>query len=490
MESSPASEISSGDRRMAFGAIASGVVSIVKAVLQLLLLPVMARLLGPSEFGLYALALPTISLVTLLADGGLGSSLVREQESSTLVWSSAFWALQVMGITLAAGSAIFGIFLGYVAQQPRLPGLIALLSVSLVFLTLAVVPWARLTRRKNIGVGAFTDLVSTIIGAVVAVILAYYGAGAWSLAAQYVITYAVRALIFNLAVFQLPEARFNFSVLRPHLVSGGILIASRMSEYAGRAAENFLLDRIFGTALLGSFTFANQVSKFATNSAANMSWGALYVQALTEDKDKIVVLHRQLCRLLGVAIFPATFIGAAAAPELVSLLLGPKWVDLAFLLRVFLPLYAFSAICAQTSPILLAYGRFDLQFWVTLGLTVARIAAVGFGFWVGLTGAVYGIAVGTLIYCTAMLIIPAKVTGCQPLPVLSGLVRPAVSSVIGAIAYLFTIDALPSGLVSTLACLGLGLLTYGLMMLLIDRKAMIQDWSSARRIIAPRKAAT
>jgi hypothetical protein len=157
---------------------------------------------------------------------------------------------------------------------------------------------------------------------------------------------------------------------------------------------------------------------------------------------------------------------------------------------VFLPLYAFSAICAQTSPILLAYGRFDLQFWVTLGLTVARIAAVGFGFWVGLTGAVYGIAVGTLIYCTAMLIIPAKVTGCQPLPVLSGLVRPAVASVIGAIAYLFTIDALPSGLVSTLACLGLGLLTYGLMMLLIDRKAMIQDWSSARRIIAPRKAAT
>lgn len=95
---------------MAFGAIASGVVSIVKAVLQLLLLPVMARLLGPNEFGLYALALPTISLVTLLADGGLGSSLVREQESSTLVWSSAFWALQVMGITLAAGSAIFGFF--------------------------------------------------------------------------------------------------------------------------------------------------------------------------------------------------------------------------------------------------------------------------------------------------------------------------------------------------------------------------------------------
>jgi len=94
---------------MAFGAIAGGVVNILKAVLQLLLLPVMARLLGPNEFGLYALALPTISLVTLLADGGLGNTLVREEESSTLVWSSAYWALLFMGISLAFGSSAFGI---------------------------------------------------------------------------------------------------------------------------------------------------------------------------------------------------------------------------------------------------------------------------------------------------------------------------------------------------------------------------------------------
>src|SRR5882757_752409 len=155
--------ISPADRRMAFGAIAGGVVNILKAVLQLLLLPVMARLLGPNEFGLYALALPTISLVTLLADGGLGATLAREQESSSLIWSSAFWALLVMGTTLAIGSTLFGSLLGYLAQQPRLPAMIALLSLSLVFLTLSVVPGARLTRRKNLALGAGADLASTVI---------------------------------------------------------------------------------------------------------------------------------------------------------------------------------------------------------------------------------------------------------------------------------------------------------------------------------------
>src|SRR5262252_9299175 len=77
-------------RRIALGAIASGGVNLIKVGLQLLLLPVMARLLGPEEFGLYALVLPTIAFVTTLADGGLGTTLVREPESSSFVWSSAF----------------------------------------------------------------------------------------------------------------------------------------------------------------------------------------------------------------------------------------------------------------------------------------------------------------------------------------------------------------------------------------------------------------
>ena len=90
-EKNPALEDSAGGRKVAIGAIASGAVNIIKVAIQLLLLPVMARLLGPDEFGLYALALPTVSLVGLLADGGLGATLAREQESSSLIWSSAFW---------------------------------------------------------------------------------------------------------------------------------------------------------------------------------------------------------------------------------------------------------------------------------------------------------------------------------------------------------------------------------------------------------------
>jgi O-antigen/teichoic acid export membrane protein len=480
---------SGSGRRVALGAIATGAVNIIKVVLQLLLLPVMARLLGPDEFGLYALALPTISLFGLLADGGLGATLAREHEASSLVWSSAFWALLTMGILLAAISSLFGSLLGYLANQPRLPGMIALLSLSLVFLTMSVIPGARLARRKQLSVGAGAELISTVAGAVTAIVMAWYGAGAWSLAVQYVVTYACRAIILNIAGFHFPRAKFSFAALRPHLISGGIMIATRFTEYAGRVGENFVFDRIFTTQLLGNYTFANQVAKFATDAGANVVWAALFVQALTGDREKIAVLHRRLCRLLGITLFPTMFLAAAAAPELVDILLGPKWTDLAFLLRIFLPLLSFSVICAQAAPILLAYGRFDIQFWCIFGLSVGRVLAVVLGFWIGLDGTIYGIVAVTLGFCAAMLIVPSRITGCLPLPMLAGLVLPFLSSLVAvgvffAIANGHTMDTL-----RTFIALGAGFLAYLAVMFAVDRRNLLQDWVSIRAILSRKELA-
>jgi O-antigen/teichoic acid export membrane protein len=478
------SEITHSGRRLAFGAMASGAVNAIKLILQLLLFPIMARLLGPDEFGLYALALPTVALIALLADGGLGATLAREDESSELVWSSAFWALVFLGITLALGSAGFGLVLGYLAKQPRLYGIIGLLSLSLVFMTLSVVPAARLARRKHLGVGAACDLTANLIGAAVAVAMAWRGAGAWSLAAQYLVIYAVRAALLNCAAFHRPHAVFSFKALQHHLASGGAMIAIRISDYAGRLVENFLINRMFGTTLLGSYTFGNQVSKVATEAASNVIWAALYVQALTGERSQIVVLHRRLCRMLAIALFPATFLAAAAAPEIVNLLLGPKWIGLTFFLQVFLPTYAFSAVSCQTAPILMAYGRIDIFFWCIFGLSLGRGLAVGLGWWLGLDGAVCGIAFVTLIFCGAMLLVPAEVTGCHALPMLRGLAGPAISAVLASGSYLMIVNVFGANITWMCAGLAGGLVAYGLSMLLIDRRRLGEDWGIARKIIS------
>jgi O-antigen/teichoic acid export membrane protein len=469
-------------RKVAIGAIASSTVNIVRTAVQLLLLPVMARLLGPEQFGLYALALPTVSLASLLADGGLGGTLAREEESHSLVWSSAFWALLLMGMLLALGSTVFGFFLGYLAGQPSLPYMIALLSTSLVFLTLSVAPGARLARRRNLGTSAGAELGATLLGAATAVIFALQGAGAWSLAAQYVATYAVRAILLNLAAFQMPRMEFSFSVIRSHLVSGGFLIGGRLFEYAGRMAESLLMDRIFGTAILGNYNFANQIARYSTDALGSVTWLSLYVQALTTDKSRIAVLHNQLCRLLGLTLFPITFLAAAAAPELVSITLGPKWVDLSFMLQILLPLYAFCSICSQSGAVLIAYNRVDLYFLCSACMSIGRVLAVIVGFWTGLAGTLYCLIGAMLLYCLAMQVASAAIMG-SPIPMLKSLIRPALSSMVAAAA-LFVMVHAETSVLWLLASLVAGSVVYILTMAFIDRKHLAEDFLSLRKLMS------
>ena len=270
-------------RRLAFGAGALGMISIIKLGLQAASLPLMARLLGPSEIGLYALAIPVVAFVTMLADGGLGISLTREPESSR-VWSTAFWVLLFTGIALGLLLTAIGFAEGYLIHQPRVPGLMAALSVTVVFMTITVPSLARLDRQGRIAVGGFADLAANLFGICVGMTLAFRGAGAWSLVAQYVSLFVVRAAIINSVAFVKPKLEFHPHLLLTHLTAGGLVVGTRMADYFGRMVENLVVGQTLGTATLGRYSFSNQITRYVTEMVTNPLWMTLYIRALRAER--------------------------------------------------------------------------------------------------------------------------------------------------------------------------------------------------------------
>jgi hypothetical protein len=86
-----------------------------------------------------------------------------------------------------------------------------------------------------------------------------------------------------------------------------------------------------------------------------------------------------------------------------------------------------------------------------------------------------------------MLVIPAKATGCRPLPVLAGLFYPTIASVLAAVAYLTVIGFFPMSMIWTLTSLAAGLLVYALSMAFLDWKDLAGDWSTIRSIALTRR---
>lgn len=470
-------------RRFAVNAVAGGVSNAVKIAIQLVLLPLMAHMLGPAEFGLYALALPTVSFFAVLADAGLGNSMAREDEAATAIWSTAFWILLATGIGLALIVSAWGVLLARFTHEPRLSGLMSFLSVTFVLITMSVLPSARLTRRGNLVVYAGADVVSTLVGAVFAVILAASGAGAWSLAIQYVVGYAIRSAVLNAAASHRPQLVFQPRGLGRHITTGGAVLGSRLVDFAGRLAENVVFGRSFGPAALGTYTFANQAPRFLCEAAQNPVWAALYAHALHADPAAIAALHRTLVRLLACVLFPVAFLISAAAPALVALLLGEKWASAGMLIPILVPVYALAAVSAQSSAVLLAGGRNAVTFWITAAGSAGRVLAVCAGPWVGPVGVAWGIALSTILAALACFVAPAPSTAASTLRLVGGMAAPAAAAIGAGLICHAVLVWQPGGLASVAIGLALGGVAYLGLMLVLEGRRLREDFGTLRRLI-------
>jgi O-antigen/teichoic acid export membrane protein len=377
---------------------------------------------------------------------------------------------------------VWGVVLAEIAHEPRVSSLMAILSISLIMIAASALPNANLTRQGRLVVFAVSDFSSTIVGAGLAVSLAASGFGAKSLAVQYVTYYTLRAIFLNMAGFVRPTLQFRLSALLGHLSTGSALLGVKFSDFSGRLVENLLYGRAFGAAGLGIYTFANQAPRFICEAASGPVWAALYAHALRENKDSLEKAHINLVRLLSSLVFPVAALLSATAPEILRVILGPKWDAASTLLRILIPFYALNVVSAQSGAVLLAKGRGWLLFWISILLTVGRVAAVAAGPETGQIGVAYGIGVTLTIYSFLMFAAPGYYRGARRLVLATA--APIVASAAAGLVCYACARMVSGSLVWIGVCWALGGLVYFAVLIALQRKT-IRGYHKTLRALAP-----
>lgn len=469
-------------RRLAFGTLASGLANAFKVCVQLIMLPLMARLLGPSEYGLFALAMPTIAFVMMLADGGLGATLARKSENNDEVWSSAFWALLGAAIVLGVGVNIWSFFVADLADQPRLPPIMAALSVCLLLYVLAVPSAALLLRQARLVVGASADILATTAGAVCGVALAVSGAGVWSMVAQSLVTFAVKLIVIFASAPILPRLKFSLFALRTHLTIGGAIVGSKLVDVGGRALENALVGRSFGASFLGSFSLAYQIPRFLFESTLNPLWLALYVQALRSDDAGRFQLYCRFSRLAALMLFPAATLGAAVADQLIEILLGPTWLAMSPLIQILLLTFVCPAVGGLGFAILFAKGLTSIQLRITIEMAAIRLTSVVLAPWLGMWVLWVGLSVANLCVCWRVVVASCRSVDRAPAMLIKPLLLPGACA-IGVGLVCWGVTGLVHSDVVTVSLELLGSVSlYLVCLILLDRRRLLTDLGDVRRI--------
>src|SRR5262245_31485507 len=166
------------------GAAALSAARAIQTAASFLALPLLARLIGPSEFGLVALAMSFVLFTMAFSDAGMGQSLVRTPPEDRAEWSSAFWMIGLLAASLTLLLVLVAWPAAWLFNEPRLaPLVMALAPLPLVqgMLSPAI---ADLQQREKFTHLALAEILGAIAGVAAAIGIALSGGGAWALVGQ------------------------------------------------------------------------------------------------------------------------------------------------------------------------------------------------------------------------------------------------------------------------------------------------------------------
>src|SRR5271170_5092143 len=127
-------------------------------------LVVLARLLGPKDFGLVGMVTAFTGVLTMFRDFGLSAAAVQRSDVTTDQHSTLFWINVLLGallalVTLAAAPAIAAFY-----HEPRLVWVAAVLGTAFLFNAMGIQRSALLQRQMRFTALAVTSVVSLIVG--------------------------------------------------------------------------------------------------------------------------------------------------------------------------------------------------------------------------------------------------------------------------------------------------------------------------------------
>jgi PST family polysaccharide transporter len=298
-----------------------------RQIVSLTVLLIMARLLSPTEFGLFGIVAVVQALMLVVLDEGVGEAILQKRTLEPAHIDSAFW-LNLAGAfaTILAGIAVAGTVASWF-QQPELKPLIIVMSVSLIPGALGSIQQALLRRSFAYDALAMRSILGVVSGGVAAVVLAWQGAGVWSLVAQLIIEKVVGTAVLWWRSSWRPGLRWSHSHVRELLPYASKIILSRGVLFGYKQMDRFIVGLYLGPAVLGAYTFAHRiydtVVALLLQAGNNVAFSAF--AQLSPDTARLRIAYYQVTETISLAAFPA-FIGLSLlAPDAVQLVFGAEW---------------------------------------------------------------------------------------------------------------------------------------------------------------------
>lgn len=390
------------------GAGWNGALQVATMLLSALKVIILARILSPNDFGLFALVAVTIGIVESFTETGINPTIIQSPKSIAYFLDTAWVISIVRGLIISILMMTAGFGMRFIYDSPQLFVLVGI--ASLIPIVKGLINPAIITLQKDLRF--FRDSVYRLLVLIVEVTATITLA---------VLSQSVYAMVFGLVISALFEVgitwvmfsirpRFSYLSSRAKEIFDNMkgLNVLSMLGYAAENVDNLIVGKVVGTAGLGiyqnSYGFTHKLN---LQLAKSVQVGTFPVYARIKDDQKRLkrAYLRTVLTSMGIFILIATPV-FLFPKESVLILLGNKWLAAVPLIRPLLVAGLLQSVVAMSSSLLVARRAY---FWLNTNLLVTTVTMVVL---VAILGTQYGqIGAVSAVVIARALALPASLYG-------------------------------------------------------------------------------
>lgn len=354
-------------------------------IVQLVLTVVLARILTPSEFGLVATVSVFTNFFAVLSDLGVSVGIVQYRDLTEDDVAGLLNISLLLGLALSVSFCILAGPISRLYGESSLAPLCSFASLSVFFATANAVPNGVLLRGKRFADISLRYVVVSVLSCVASCALAFFGAGAYALAANSVLA-SMGTFFWNMKASGVrPHRAPLLPPLRKIGRYSGFQALSTFVNYFSRNLDNMLMGLAFGPSALGLYDKAYKLTTYPNTYLTGVVSSVLQPFLSEHQDDRELIWDRfitltKLCFALGIG---AVSVFIAASPEVVEIMYGTQWSESASMLRVLGVSVAFQMCTSMTGAVYQSLGATDWAFRSTVVNTSITVFAVLFGVWTG-----------------------------------------------------------------------------------------------------------
>lgn len=447
--------------------------------IQLVISILLARILMPEDYGILALVMVFVNVLTVFVETGLGSAIVQkkkieEKEINQLFSINFLVALVLYFAIFMLSPWIASIYSNY--DRVLLISVIRTYSLVLPMGALTSIQSSLLYREFEFRRLFFVSISTVFVSGIVGIAMALGGFGVWALVFQQIASKFILAIILLFVLEWKPRLKKPEKETLSMIRYSANILGNRLLIVSYNQFRSLLIGKLYSAEDLA---FYNKGDTFPSMIANNTDYALqkVMLSAYAKDQDdlgRIKFMMRKTISLSSFVLTPIMLGFGVAANNVILVLLTEKWLPCVEFVRISCLIYLLQPIKTSCTQALDGMGKSDISFKIGLVSKVIGVISLFISLRIGVKAIVIATLITEVITLPFYFFVNSKLihyTLTEQLLDLCKNMFPAlvVAGVVFGVGYLVN---LPSALLLLIIQIVLGMITFVLVSIIMKNESM------------------